>query len=141
MLRRHDCLVVMVTLSLLSRSALAFHRLALPQHSSVRSSWRGHTKQHGRKRGGGKKDKVNVEGPFNYHDEVELLIEDLSNLGDGVAKVDLPGPLALAGAEGAPAAKYVVMVPHVMVGERVKARVWANRGSHSLADLVEVTSA
>jgi predicted RNA-binding protein with TRAM domain len=79
-----------------------------------------------------------VEGPFNYHDEIELLIEDLSNLGDGVAKVDLPRPLPLAGVEGAPPAKYVVMVPHVMVGERVKARVWANRGSHSLADLVEV---
>ena len=27
------------------------------------------------------------DGPFAYHDEIEVRIEDLTNMGDGVAKV------------------------------------------------------
>ena len=118
----------------------AFQRQSVSQHLSRRPTWRGLSKRHGRRRGKNK-ESSKIEGPFNYYDEVDLLIEDLSNLGDGVAKVDLPASLLVQAEEGEtlPASKYVVMVPHVMVGERVRARVWSNRGSHSLADLVEVS--
>jgi predicted RNA-binding protein with TRAM domain len=131
----------MVILGVSLRTVSAFHRQSLSQHLSRRPSWRSLSKRHGRRRGKNK-ETSKIEGPFNYHDEVDLFIEDLSNLGDGVAKVDLPASsMAQAGdGEVLPASKYVVMVPHVMVGERVRARVWSNRGSHSLADLVEVSS-
>ena len=77
------------------------------------------------------------EGPFAYHEEVTLRIDDLSNLGAGVGRVDL-GPSANASFNGGQPSKYVVMVPGSMPGDLVKARVWQNRKTHSVADLVEV---
>lgn len=63
--------------------------------------------------------------PFAYHQELELVITDLSNLGDGVGRVD----------------GWVVLVPFVLPGERVRVRVWRNKRTHSEADLVELLEA
>jgi 23S rRNA (uracil1939-C5)-methyltransferase/tRNA (uracil-5-)-methyltransferase len=63
-----------------------------------------------------------VPQPFAYHEEVELRIDSLSNLGLGIGRVD----------------GWVVMVPFVVPGERVRARVHRNFKSYSEADLLEV---
>jgi 23S rRNA (uracil1939-C5)-methyltransferase/tRNA (uracil-5-)-methyltransferase len=66
-----------------------------------------------------------VPEPFAYHEEVELEINDLTNLGEGVGRID----------------DWVVMVPFALPGERVKARIWRNKTNYSDADLVEVLKA
>lgn len=66
-----------------------------------------------------------VAEPFNYHQEIELCIESLSNLGMGIGRVD----------------GWVVMVPFVIPGERVRARIFRNFQNYSDADLVEVLEA
>ena len=66
-----------------------------------------------------------VAEPFEYHQELELTVESLTNLGMGVGRVD----------------GWVVMVPFVIPGERVKARVYRNFQNYSDADLVEVLEA
>lgn len=60
--------------------------------------------------------------PFAYHQELELEIATLTNLGEGVARHD----------------GWVVFVPGVLPGERVRARVWHNAKNFSRADLVEI---
>jgi 23S rRNA (uracil1939-C5)-methyltransferase/tRNA (uracil-5-)-methyltransferase len=60
--------------------------------------------------------------PFAYHEEVELDIEDLTNLGQGVGRID----------------GWVVFVPFALPGERVRARVWRNKKQYSEADLLEI---
>jgi 23S rRNA (uracil1939-C5)-methyltransferase/tRNA (uracil-5-)-methyltransferase len=79
--------------------------------------------------------------PFAYHQEIELEIATLTNLGVGLGRV----PLAELKAENlkleapAPAgAGWVVMVPFALPGERVRARVFRNHQNYSEADLVEV---
>lgn len=63
-----------------------------------------------------------IAKPFEYHQELELKIESLTNLGMGVGRVD----------------GWVVMVPFVIPGERVKVRIFRNFDNYSDADLVEV---
>lgn len=63
-----------------------------------------------------------VPTPFEYHQEIELTIDSLTNLGAGVGRID----------------GWVVFVPFALPGERVKARVFRNDKSFSQADLVEV---
>lgn len=60
--------------------------------------------------------------PFEYHEEVEVEIQDLSNLGHGVGRVN----------------EWVVFVPYTLPGELVRARIWRNKSRYSDADLVEV---
>lgn len=60
--------------------------------------------------------------PFAYHQEIEVEIQSLTNLGSGVARVD----------------GWVVFVPFSLPGETVKARVFRNDKNCSHADLVEV---
>ncbi len=60
--------------------------------------------------------------PFPYHHELELAITSLTNLGLGVGRVD----------------GWVVMVPFVIPGERVRARVFRNHSGYSEADLLDV---
>ncbi len=67
--------------------------------------------------------------PFRYHEEIELEITTLTNLGLGLGRVALPGTTE---------AKWVVMVPFTLPGERVRARVYRNQKNFSEADLVEV---
>ncbi|MFP4069715.1 MAG: class I SAM-dependent RNA methyltransferase [Opitutales bacterium] len=66
-----------------------------------------------------------VPEPFPYHHELELTIERLTNLGFGVARVD----------------GWVVMVPFVIPGERVRTRIFRNYANYSEADLIEVLEA
>lgn len=63
--------------------------------------------------------------PFKYHEELELRIDTLTNLGLGLGRVD----------------NWVVMVPFVLPGELVRVRVYRNFKNYSDADLVEVLEA
>lgn len=60
--------------------------------------------------------------PYAYHQELELTVDNLTNLGMGVARH-----------EG-----WVVMVPFVATGEKVRARIYRNHKNYSEADLIEV---
>ncbi len=60
--------------------------------------------------------------PFAYHQELELEIATLTNLGEGVARHD----------------GWVVFVPGVLPGERVRVSIWHNAKNFSRADLVEI---
>jgi 23S rRNA (uracil1939-C5)-methyltransferase/tRNA (uracil-5-)-methyltransferase len=63
-----------------------------------------------------------VPEPFAYHEEVDIRIDDLTNLGQGVGRLD----------------GWVVFVPFALPGERVRARIWRNKKQYSEADLVRV---
>ena len=78
------------------------------------------------------KNKKFNDQPFSYHQEIELAITTLTNLGLGLGRVALPG-----GTD----ANWVVMVPYCLPGERVRARVYRNHRNFSEADLVEVLAA
>jgi tRNA/tmRNA/rRNA uracil-C5-methylase (TrmA/RlmC/RlmD family) len=67
--------------------------------------------------------------PFPYHHELEVEIATLTNLGSGLARVPLPGD---------PAARWVLMIPFTLPGERVRVRVFRNHKNYSEADLVTV---
>ncbi len=69
--------------------------------------------------------------PFAYHEEIELDITTLTNLGSGLGRVTLPGETE---------AKWVVMVPFTLPGERVRARVFRNQKNFSDAELVAVVT-
>jgi tRNA/tmRNA/rRNA uracil-C5-methylase (TrmA/RlmC/RlmD family) len=60
--------------------------------------------------------------PYAYHQEIELTIDTLTNLGTGLGRVN----------------GWVVMVPLTVPGEKVRARVWRNKANYSDADLIEV---
>ncbi|MDR2200788.1 MAG: class I SAM-dependent RNA methyltransferase [Puniceicoccales bacterium] len=62
------------------------------------------------------------DAPFPYHHEVEIGIENITNLGLGVGRH-----------EG-----WVIMVPFVIGGERVRCRIFRNHSHYSEADLVAV---
>ena len=66
-----------------------------------------------------------VPEPFEYHQEVEVTVENLTNLGVGIARLD----------------DWVVMVPFTIPGERIRARIFRNFQTYSEADLVEVLEA
>jgi 23S rRNA (uracil1939-C5)-methyltransferase/tRNA (uracil-5-)-methyltransferase len=76
-----------------------------------------------------KKKKFN-DKPFGYHQEIELTISTLTNMGIGLGRVDLDG------AEGS--RKWVVMVAFALPGERIRAKVFRNHANYTEADLVEV---
>jgi len=69
--------------------------------------------------------------PFEYHQEIEVEISTLSNLGVGIARVKLED--ADPDSPG-----WVVFVPHTLPGEKVLARIFRNDKSHSQADFVKV---
>ena len=60
--------------------------------------------------------------PFAYHEEIELQIETLTNMGQGLGRHD----------------GWVVMVRFSLPGERIRARIYRNDKNFSEADLVEV---
>jgi tRNA/tmRNA/rRNA uracil-C5-methylase (TrmA/RlmC/RlmD family) len=66
-----------------------------------------------------------VPTPFEYHQEIELEIDSLTNLGAGVGRID----------------GWVVFVPFALPGEKVRARVHRNDKNCSHADLIEVLTA
>lgn len=63
-----------------------------------------------------------VPTPFEYHQEIDLRIDSLTNLGHGVGRVD----------------GWVVFVPFCLPGELVRARVYRNDKNFSQADLVSI---
>jgi tRNA/tmRNA/rRNA uracil-C5-methylase (TrmA/RlmC/RlmD family) len=81
------------------------------------------------------KKKTFRDQPFAYHQEIELEISTLTNLGVGLGRVQPPD----ASAPGAP--PWVVMVAFALPGERVRALVFRNHRNYSEADLVEVLTA
>jgi tRNA/tmRNA/rRNA uracil-C5-methylase (TrmA/RlmC/RlmD family) len=90
----------------------------------------------------GKKKKFN-DYPFGYHQEIELEITTLTNLGSGLGRLPIeaatpldPADASVIGAQ--PRTGWVVMVPFTLPGERVRARVFRNHKNFSEADLVEV---
>ena len=60
--------------------------------------------------------------PFDYHQEIELTIDALTNLGAGIGRVG----------------GWVVFVPFALPAEKVRVRVYRNDKNCSHADLVEV---
>jgi 23S rRNA (uracil1939-C5)-methyltransferase/tRNA (uracil-5-)-methyltransferase len=101
----------------------------------------------------GKKHRKFNDHPFRYHEEIELEIATLTNLGLGLGRVTLPAsvsnPPDAASAEPVNASEaadpaaarpsgWVVMVPFTLPGERVRARVFRNHRNFSEADLVQV---
>ena len=60
--------------------------------------------------------------PFAYHQEIELQIDTLTNMGQGLGRID----------------GWVVMVRYALPGERIRARVYRNDKNFSEADLIEV---
>jgi 23S rRNA (uracil1939-C5)-methyltransferase/tRNA (uracil-5-)-methyltransferase len=80
--------------------------------------------------------------PFAYHQEIELEIATLTNLGVGLSRVPLAGNLKPETCDlelpAAGVAGWVVMVAFALPGERVRARVFRNHKNYSEADLVEV---
>jgi 23S rRNA (uracil1939-C5)-methyltransferase/tRNA (uracil-5-)-methyltransferase len=63
-----------------------------------------------------------VSTPFSYHEEVDVEILDITNLGFGVGRVN----------------NWVVMVPYVCLDEIVRVRIYKNLKKYSLGDLVGV---
>lgn len=88
------------------------------------------------------KNKKFSDIPFAYHQEIELEITTLTNLGSGLGRVQLPENVAVgASCSDLPPAKaggWVVMVPFTLPGERVRVRVFRNQKNFSEADLVAV---
>lgn len=66
-----------------------------------------------------------VPEPFKYHEEVDVRVESLTNLGVGIGRID----------------GWVVMVPFTIPGEHVRARIYRNFKTYSEADLIEVLEA
>ena len=62
------------------------------------------------------------EGKFTYHQEIEVEIASLTNLGEGVARVD----------------GWVVFIAGALAGEKIVARIWHNAANFSRGDLVRV---
>lgn len=62
--------------------------------------------------------------PFEYHQELELKIESLTNLGQGLARY---------GDEG-----WVIFVPFSLPGETVRVRIYRNHAKYSESDLLEI---
>ena len=60
--------------------------------------------------------------PFAYHQELDVRIDNLTNLGSGVARVD----------------GWVVFVPFALPGEFVRCRIYRNHKNYSESDLIEV---
>jgi tRNA/tmRNA/rRNA uracil-C5-methylase (TrmA/RlmC/RlmD family) len=91
--------------------------------------------------------------PFGYHEELELTIDSLSNLGAGVGRVTLPPETPQGDGQDPPREGdesgdppppnhgWVVFVPYALAGERVRVRIWRNDKNCSHADLLEVLSA
>jgi len=87
--------------------------------------------------------------PFAYHQELDLTIDSLSNLGSGVGRIVLDqapaadqAPSSESGDEPARRSSesegWVVFVPFALAGERVRVRIWRNDKNCSHADLLEV---
>mmetsp|Transcript_5010 Transcript_5010/g.7053 ORF Transcript_5010/g.7053 Transcript_5010/m.7053 type:complete len:589 (+) Transcript_5010:63-1829(+) len=87
--------------------------------------------------------------PFQYHEELTLTVEALTNRGIGVCRAsisatDLPADRKITSEEESDESLdvenkgWVVFVPSVIPGETVRCRIYRNFRSYSEADLIEV---
>mmetsp|Transcript_29895 Transcript_29895/g.62906 ORF Transcript_29895/g.62906 Transcript_29895/m.62906 type:complete len:602 (-) Transcript_29895:51-1856(-) len=74
--------------------------------------------------------------PFQYHQELTVKIESLTNLGFGISRVDLEQEIDEN--DNKIQRKWVIMLPNVVPGELVRIRIYRNYNSYSDADLIEV---
>ena len=74
-----------------------------------------------------RKPKRFVDFPFEYHEEMIVSIDDITNLGVGVARRKLED-----------GKDWVIMIPLVLPGEKVQIRIHRNNKNYSEADLLEV---
>ena len=65
-----------------------------------------------------------LDQPYPYHHELVLEIENVTNLGYGIARDD----------------GWVIQVAFTLPGERVRARIFRNHNNYSEADCLEVLS-
>ena len=90
--------------------------------------------------------------PFPYHQELTVKIESLTNLGFGIARVEvdnLDENRSTTNVEDAKndddddaeKKKWVIFIPNVIPGETVRIRVYRNYASYSDADLMEILEA
>ena len=103
----------------MSMTALCMHSAG---SSSIDDGARGNLQKEG-----GRKPKRFVDFPFSYHEEIIVSIDDITNLGVGVARTKLKD-----------GSEWVIMVPLVLPGEKVQVRIYANRKKYSEADLLKV---
>ncbi|KAF8549337.1 S-adenosyl-L-methionine-dependent methyltransferase [Imleria badia] len=66
--------------------------------------------------------------PFQFREEIEVVVDRLSSYGDALAL----GP--------APRSDWVIVAPFALPGERIRVRVYRNARLHSFADLLSVLS-
>eukprot|EP00586_Coscinodiscus_wailesii_P022639 CAMPEP_0172521048 /NCGR_PEP_ID=MMETSP1066-20121228/292353_1 /TAXON_ID=671091 /ORGANISM="Coscinodiscus wailesii, Strain CCMP2513" /LENGTH=528 /DNA_ID=CAMNT_0013303897 /DNA_START=255 /DNA_END=1841 /DNA_ORIENTATION=- len=71
-----------------------------------------------------------VPFPFQYHEELTLRVDSLTNLGIGICRTP---------SDFAPVPNWVVMTPNVIPGELVRVRIFRNHKTYSDADLLEVS--
>lgn len=78
---------------------------------------------------------------LQYHQELTVTVESLTNLGFGIARVPLPetdvGKEDLASSE-VNDKKWVIFIPNVIPDESVRIRIYRNHASYSDADLLEI---
>jgi 23S rRNA (uracil1939-C5)-methyltransferase/tRNA (uracil-5-)-methyltransferase len=80
-----------------------------------------------------------VPKPFEYHQELIIRIDSLTNMGWGVGRLKLePDNETDTDNHEGDDRLWVVMVPHVAVGELVRVSVFRNMKQFSEADLLEV---
>jgi len=91
--------------------------------------------------------------PFPYHAELTVRIESLTNLGFGIARVEVDEKIDTAdngkgkasdgdtddenGSPNEPK-KWVIFIPNVIPGELVQVRIYRNYASYSDADLLQI---
>ncbi len=71
--------------------------------------------------------------PFDYHEEVELKIDSLSNLGDGVGRI----PVTTDEGEQT---EWVVFIPFALPGETILTKIWKNEQNCSHGDLIQIVT-
>jgi 23S rRNA (uracil1939-C5)-methyltransferase/tRNA (uracil-5-)-methyltransferase len=63
-----------------------------------------------------------IATPFKYHEQVEFAIDDVTNLGMGLGRVN----------------DWVVMVPYAFIGEVIIASIHKNLKNYSIGDLIRI---
>ena len=93
-----------------------------------------------------------VPKPFDYHQEIIIKIDSLTNMGLGVGRVKLYNTInsesyidnnfdGVETENNKNERLWVVMVPHVLVGETVKVSIFRNMKRYSEAALIDVLEA
>jgi tRNA/tmRNA/rRNA uracil-C5-methylase (TrmA/RlmC/RlmD family) len=78
-----------------------------------------------------------------YHTELTVTVESLTNLGFGIARVPLPEnvdtiPDTNGDATTPKEKRWVIFIPNVIPGESVRIRIYRNHATYSDADLLEI---